>query len=270
MSSSSQTWPASVSRWPVSARFRRMPKFQASIWQGLRVASTEFDVIPHVIFRQTSVQQQQEFDDLSDCPSVGGTIDDAGVWHSGLCQAEEIRIKCEDDATIFAGVRQMIGVGSRTKACFNGRRHIQPATAQTIRDCRLDCSSRCSRIARVHWRKPVFELGRELLLHGLNEFFSLLHLSKDFVAMTPEIGERGIDISQRKLRECRHNFVRAFSLQIVPDIDVLHANTTAGNARFAAADACGDRYVFSDDGSACRLAHTTNYSKSARFSVGDP
>jgi hypothetical protein len=63
-----------------------------------------------------------------------------------------------------------------------------------------------------------------------------IHLSLDFRPMVVEIGQGGINVRNRDLRKFRGNFRGSFSVQFVPDVDVPHADASAGNARFPAAN----------------------------------
>jgi hypothetical protein len=91
------------------------------------------------------------------------------------------------------------------------------------------------------------QYGRVLPLHLLNECVFLPHLFQDFVTVVPEIGKRRVNGSHSELREIPDNLIDALALDLVPDIDVLHADTSARNPGFASAHAGGEFNMLCDE-----------------------
>ena len=83
----------------------------------------------------------------------------------------------------------------------------------------------------------LLERGWRNLLQMLEERVGLGHLLLNFLNVVPVVGECGVDIGQRELREAGDDLVRAATLQLMPNIDVLNANSYARNASFSPANA---------------------------------
>ena len=58
----------------------------------------------------------------------------------------------------------------------------------------------------------------------------------DFNAVVPVIRESGVDVGGFQLRESSHDLVDGSTLQLVPDVDVLNANSRTRDTCFATAN----------------------------------
>src|SRR5437016_4376894 len=95
--------------------------------------------------------------------------------------------------------------------------------------------------------RDFFENGRSLSFQLFVELFVLSKLSVDFLPMVMVIGETGIHIGKRKRWIARNDLVRAQTVTLMPEHDILHANPVPCDPWSSAADTGRYLNVLGDD-----------------------
>jgi hypothetical protein len=97
-------------------------------------------------------------------------------------------------------------------------------------------SSRWKRIGSgIALTKFVVEFGRYLALEPLYQGVRFGNIVLDLIAMIVVVGQCRVHFCQRQLRVMGNNLLNRIPQTLLPDGDVLHADTVARNTRFPAA-----------------------------------
>jgi hypothetical protein len=87
-------------------------------------------------------------------------------------------------------------------------------------------------------RIEVQDFGGIALFERLDEHFRVAHVLADFLAVIVVVRQRCIDIldiCQREARKLRDDLIRGQPMHLMPDHNILHADTATRNARSSAA-----------------------------------
>ncbi len=98
-----------------------------------------------------------------------------------------------------------------------------------------------------------------LCLQGIGEGGILSGLPVNLFAVIEVVGERGVDIRQRQLRELFDNIVRRLPLALVPRDDVLHADARPSDAGLAPTDPWGHVDVICNTSLPCSNRHDRRF-----------
>ncbi len=96
-------------------------------------------------------------------------------------------------------------------------------------------------------------------LQGIGEGDVLGDLPVNVVAVIEVVGECGVDIGQRQLRELFDNIVRRLPLALVPRDDVLHADARPSDAGLAPTDPWGHVDVICNTSLPCSNRHDRRF-----------
>ena len=81
------------------------------------------------------------------------------------------------------------------------------------------------------------DLGGTLLLESFREGGRVSHVLPDFIPVVVIIRQRGMHLRQGQLGKIGHDFFGRQAPGLMPDHNILHANTGIRDARFPTADA---------------------------------
>jgi hypothetical protein len=135
------------------------------------------------------------------------TKNDSRVLHAPGMKPEKIRVVRDDDALMLPSEREVLFIRSAKEACLGWRGHVDAAATKRLRDGEVNVLVKMESESHRH---PCLRIRCRLMLslsEVLDEFFVSFHLLLNLVPMDVVIGERGVDVGQRKLRVTRDNFV---------------------------------------------------------------
>ena len=103
-----------------------------------RITSEELDSVDHVRFGEACVHKYQVFDDLAEGVGIKVDEDDARVRHTTVGKADEVRVGSDENPVGPCGEREVRRVGGGAEADVDRSRDIDPPSAETGGDRRVD------------------------------------------------------------------------------------------------------------------------------------
>ena len=164
-------------------------------------------------------------------PSSLIAIGNAHMGHVLLRKHKKIRIIHHDDPLLLQAIGPVHVIRRTTETSLYRRRDVDATAPQAFGDGVGEMLVKVKRIVLARRRIEVQDFGGITLFECLDECFRVAHVLADFLAVIVVVRQRCTYVCQREARKLQDDLIRGQPMHLIPDHNILHADTAARNAR---------------------------------------